>query len=399
VKILLISTNYHSNIVGGGQRSVQFLAEGLIDMGHEVIVVSACSEGPDRVEVVNGVKVYRLGLVNLYWPFGERKKPSLLKPFWHLIDIYNPWMARKVGRILDNMRPDCVHSNIITGFSVAVWREVKARKLPLVHTLRDYYLLCVRSSMYRNGENCKAQCRICRPYALLRRRATVWTDAVVGNSQFILDRHLGLGYFARTSLRQVIYNVYEPKSKLHRTCRDSGPLRLGYLGRLHSSKGVKFLLQTFTHLSKGLWELWIGGCGSVEYETYLKSHFASPNVHYLGFVRPEHLFAQIDVLVIPSLWHEPLARTIFEAYAHGVPVIGSNRGGTPEIIDEGKTGFIFDPDEAGSLDAAIIRFLNEPDLACKMRPAVLAKAREFLPKRIVSAYLQVYEATVRAVKQ
>lgn len=398
MKILLISTNYHSNIVGGGQRSVQFLAESLMDKGHEVVVVSACPERAGRVDVVNGVKVYRLGLVNLYWPFGEKKKPSLLKPFWHLIDIYNPWMAHKVGRILDNIRPDCVHTNIITGFSVAVWREVKERKLPLVHTLRDNYLLCARTSMYRNGVNCKAQCWACRPYALPKKKAVGWTDAVVGNSQFILDRHLGLGYFARTSLRRVIYNAYEPKGKLHRTCRDSGPLRLGYLGRFHPSKGVEFLLQTLAHLSKGGWGLWIGGCGTVEYETYLKSHFASPNVHYLGFVRPEHLFAKIDALVVPSLLHDTLARTIFEAYAHGVPVIGSNRGGTPEIIDEGKTGFIFDPDEPGSLDAAIIRFLDEPELACRMRPAVLAKAREFLPERIVSAYLQVYEATVQAVK-
>ena len=64
---------------------------------------------------------------------------------WHLLDLYNPWMGRVVGRILDAERPDLVHTHNIVGFSGAVWQAAKRRGLPLVHTIHDYSLLCANS--------------------------------------------------------------------------------------------------------------------------------------------------------------------------------------------------------------------------------------------------------------
>ena len=392
MKLVIVNTLYTPNLIGGAERSVQFLAEALVKEGHEVAVVSTRAQSGTHQDVVNGVKVYYVGLKNLYWPFDSGKLEPL-KPLWHGIDTYNPPMARAVADVLDAEQPDLVHTNNIAGFSVAVWQTVKARGLPLVHTLRDYYLLCPRTSMFRDGSNCEKQCWDCRLYSTLRQRESNKVDALIGNSGFILHKHLELGCFRNVIYKNTIYNGYgagEPVADKGRRER----LKLGYIGRLSPTKGVDLVLKTLKNSLVDDAELYIAGEGEETYETYLKDTYPFPAVHYLGFVKPEKLFAQINVLLVPSLWHEPLPRTVFEAYAHGVPVIGSNRGGIPEIIDEGETGFLFEPDQPKSLEEAVKRFFEDPELLTKMRPNLLAKANTFLPKTIVGRHLDVYRSVL-----
>lgn len=395
IKILLVNTLYPPNVIGGAERSVQFLAEGLVKRGFEVVVVSTAPGKKDTVEQVNGVKVYYLSLANLYWPFSKNAWTRWLRPVWHILDSYNPLMSIKLAHILETERPGLVHTNNLANFSVAVWREVKKHNLPLVHTLRDYYLLCPRSTMFEAGKNCPSQCLKCRMYAIPRRIFSGLVDAVVGNSRFILNRHICNGYFARARIRQVIFNAYQPPDKIQHfdtINRISQPLRLGYIGRLHPSKGIELLLQVAQSWPKGSLEVIVAGRGEPAYETELARRFACIPVRWLGFVSPQELLNEVDLLVVPSIWHEPLPRVAFEAYAHGLPVIGSNRGGISEIIEEGRTGFLFDPDVPETLEIAIRRFIENPSLALNMRMPVLDKAQEFYPERILNRYIAIYSA-------
>ena len=66
--------------------------------------------------------------------------------------------------------------------------------------------------------------------------------------------------------------------------------------------------------------------------------------------RPEKVFNQIGCLVVPSQWEEPFGRVVVESYGYGVPVIGSNCGGIPELIDDGVTGWIFKSESRGELE-------------------------------------------------
>jgi glycosyltransferase involved in cell wall biosynthesis len=106
-------------------------------------------------------------------------------------------------------------------------------------------------------------------------------------------------------------------------------------------------------------------------------------------VRPEEFFAQIHLLVVPSLWHEPLGRIVLEAQANLVPVIASRRGGIPELIEEGKTGFLYEPDHPAEL-LEILRSLT-PGECERMRDNCMTKREEFAPERIAGEYLKVYE--------
>jgi glycosyltransferase involved in cell wall biosynthesis len=70
---------------------------------------------------------------------------------------------------------------------------------------------------------------------------------------------------------------------------------------------------------------------------------------------------EIDLAVLPSL-SEGLSNALIEAMAAELPVVATNVGGNPEIVQDGKTGFLVPPRDAGALSAAMIRFLESPDM-------------------------------------
>lgn len=396
MKLAIINTLYTPHVIGGAERSVQLLSEALVGQGVETIVICA-GPGPGvNSKVVNGVKVYYVGLRNIYWPFGQRGTVDSLKPLWHMIDIYNPIMARAVAHVLEVEQPDLVHTNNLTGFSVAVWDEITKRTLPIVHTLRDYYLMCPKSVMFRNQRNCARQCAHCKCYSTLKFRQTKRVEAVIGISGYILDRHLHLGYFKHATVKAVIYNPYDANYPPIRANHDCGPLRIGFLGRLEPTKGIELLLQSVRGLPTNDLKVIIGGKGTDDYTGYLRQRYPLPNCEYLGFVKPSQFFPRIDVLVVPSLWHEPMGRTVIEAYAHGIPVIGSDRGGIPELIQEGVTGFLFDPDTPNALRSKLSLALAHPNVTKEMGGKALEKAKEFSAGRIVERYADIYKQVLSA---
>jgi glycosyltransferase involved in cell wall biosynthesis len=108
------------------------------------------------------------------------------------------------------------------------------------------------------------------------------------------------------------------------------------------------------------------------------------------------VYRSIDLLVVPSLWEEPLATTVLEAYMHGIPVIVSRRGGLPEMVDEGRTGFVYEPLEAGGLRQAVDMVLRNPLIVQDMRPLVLEKARDFALENMKTKYLHVLTESKQA---
>lgn len=389
MKILMTNMNYLSTVVGGGQGSLQVLAEGLVTEGHDVTVVSL---GESSLEgEANGVKTIRLPIKNRYWPFDNRPHAAVEKALWHAADLENATMARDLAEVLDGIRPDVLHTNVMAGWSTAIWEVAKARGVPIVHTLRDYYVVCLRSERFRNGHLCDRTCIDCLPFKYWRSRASKGVIAVVGNSQYILQEHLRLGAFEHSPIKEVIYNGYRPPSPLPDREERTGRLRIGFLGRLAPHKGIEHLLRAMHNLPSGSAELLVAGAGDSSYEKYLINRYSSDDVTFLGFTRPEDLLPRVDVLVVPSIWPEPLPRTAFEAFGFGVPVIGSNRGGIPETIQEGVTGFVFSPDDPLALTRVLESLVLSPEKVDEMRTFVFDRSTDFAPDRVVRSYAAVYK--------
>ena len=393
MKILIISTLYFPNVMGGAERSTQILAEGLLSAGWEPVVVTTSDR--DAVDSVNGVKVYYAKIPNLYWLRTAKEQPAYKKALWHLLDSINPFVGPILSRIIRQENPDIFHSSTLSGFSVQVWNVARRHEIPVVHTIRDQYLLCPRSTMFRRGSICSRQCLRCRLYSIPRKRLSKAVDAVIGVSRFTLQKHLDLGYFNRARIRTHIYNPIPKITEAEKVERDTRMLTFGFVGTLAPHKGIPLLLETFGAMNTNVAQLHVFGRGPYPgYERSLIERFQSEKIVFRGHCQPQEIYPHLDVLVVPSLWDEAFGRIVAEAYSHGIPVIVSNRGALPEITQESITGFIFNPDKQGDLEETIRRFIDDPDLIERMSSDCRVASQRFREDTIVSQYMDVYRQVV-----
>ena len=389
MKILLASTLFEPHAVGGAEKVVKALATALTRHGHEVVVITTQPRGAAMHRLVGDVSVHYIPVRNLYRPFSGSEPGAVRKTLWRMIDSYNPFMKRALAQIIAREKPDVVNTHNLNGLSVSMWTAVSEQGIPIVHTMHDQYLLCHRSTMFKNGENCARQCADCRLLAAPRKYASKHVNVAIGVSKFILDRHKGFGYF-ESAESTVIYNTglgERPQSSNRPERR--GTMRLGFLGQIIPTKGLHELIDAFRRVGSVNAELWIGGNGESIYASELRRKTqADSSIQWLGFVNPGDFFRDIDALVVPSLWHDTAPLVILEAFNHGVPVLGSSRGGIPELIGT-DTGWLFDPGKPDALRLALIGCIQSANLGV-MGPACLRQAQLLGSSPWADAYLRAY---------
>lgn len=358
LKIVTISTLYAPNGVGGAELVAKSIAEGLVTRGHDVTVISISPSGRNEQQNIGGVRCYYLPAANFYWPHVNPRRRSLFaKILWHAVDSYNPVMAHRVGRILDAEQPNVVHAHNLQGFSVSALVAACRRNLPVVQTLHDYYFSCPNSVMYRRNTNCATRCIGCRVFGVPRRLLSNRPAAVTAVSGRLLERLEKFGFFRDVAAKEIIASSTTANDGTVLSRRDlppGTPLRLGYLGRLDPIKGLETVLRAMRHVPPDVGSLFVAGTGEPSYVTRLKREYPQRNILFLGFVKSSTFFDQIDALIVPSLWEEPLGLVAIEALQYGVPVFASRIGGLQEVIDEGRTGYFFAPGNSAEL-ATLIR--------------------------------------------
>jgi glycosyltransferase involved in cell wall biosynthesis len=398
-RFLFAIRTYSPGEVGGGARSVQALAEGLASRGHDVHVVRLAPRGREaefareaREAGVTGPgkpTLHVLPMRNIYWPYDLAPRSAIRKAIWHLIDLYNPLARRDFRRLVEQVRPEVVNTSIIDGFSPSILRGAKARGARLVHTMRDYYLICKRSGMFRNDKNCEKLCASCRVAAALNRMSTGEVDLFLSNSAYVARIHRENGAFRPGQPCLVQWNANDqPVATAPK--RPGERFIFGYIGRLAPSKGIDRMLAAAARIPEGAppWELRIAGSGDAAYtKSLIDQYGALPNVRFMGWSAPEDLYGAVDVLICPSVYNEPLPRVIYEGYAYGLPVIASDIGGNPEVVPEGETGFLYPPEDAAALTARMGDFLTmEPARYTAMSLAALAFAGQFTARAVLDGY-------------
>jgi len=396
MKVAFVSTLYAPNERGGAERTVRILAESLVAQGHEAVVISLAPDGVACDGTLNGVKVYYVPLANLYWKQSEPIKSRFSRMLWHAIDAYNPFMARRVERILRRERPDVVQTGNLQGFSVSLWPSVRRLGLPLVQMLHDYYLGCPKSTMTRGEDNCPRQCRSCRLFATPRRAYSNLPAAVISLSRRLLQRLEGTGLFGDVPHKYIIngINKSRPQPVPRANKRPGEPIVVGYLGRMDETKGIEVLLRAAELLPPHQLTVLLGGTGDADYMARLRQHHAAANVQFLGFVAPSDFFARIDVLVVPSTWEEPLGRVIYEGYAHGIPSLVANLGGMPEIVEPGRTGYVFRPGDSVDIAAYLQGRIAAGWPGQAFFEACIERGKDFTVERVFDQYLRVWEQAI-----
>jgi glycosyltransferase involved in cell wall biosynthesis len=397
MNILHITERFRDGAVGGAQVSVDLLATTQAADGHDVTVVSM-SEQPVDEQINQRLRSIKLPLRRAYRSLRREHSPLWESLGAHVCDGYLYGTPKGFSEILQTIKPEIVHSHLIAGFSSLVWTHARERRTAVVHTIRDYYILCARSTCYKHGVQCESICGECK---LLRLRTGLHTKAVhavVGISQYILDVHLKNGIFNETPIRQVIPNsvdLIRPAKKLSGS-RDSGVV-FGFLGRIVELKGIWELIRAFQERGSDVDRLLIAGEGSPTTLERL-SKVNDARVCFVGYKDPAAFFDEIDILVVPSLWEEPFGRTVAESLRSGVPVLASKRGGVPEIVSKEELGMLFNPEEKDSLEDAIVS-IKKSFLAGHYDASAIAKHGEmYSPERVYQSYDEVYRSAAESAR-
>lgn len=394
MRILFINTLYPPYIGGGAEITLSKIVNGLAERGYETAVFSTFGEKGFNVSKENNVTIYRFGIRNIYWNFSDSKPPSWKRLFWHAIDRYNPLARSDIRRVIEEFKPDIVSCHNLSGISMAAWIEVAAQKIPLIQVLHDYYSVCPKATMFRNGHNCEKRCISCSISRLPHGQASNKVTAVVGVSQAVLNKHLQFGLFTQVGIKKIIHNARKLKA-ITGEAQKQKILTFGFIGTLNLVKGIKPLLEAFVRVaaqSQQPVQLLIGGTGKKKYVAELQQNYASDCILFLGQVDPADFFNRIDVTLVPSLWNDPFPGVVFESLGYGNPVIGTRRGGIPEMIQHEKNGLIYDPDESGALETAMLRLTGDPALLSEMRKNAKPSAAHFLSlDRMIDEYEKLYK--------
>jgi len=159
-----------------------------------------------------------------------------------------------------------------------------------------------------------------------------------------------------------------------------------FLSNLIESKGVFLLLEACSRLrGKGLdfQCLFVGGVGDITVEVFneqVRSKGLVDNVKYLGRKygdEKDEIFSSADIFAFPTYYYyETFGLVNLEAMQYELPVISTYEGGIPDIIDDGKTGFLIPQKDVEALTEKLETLIKDPDLRRKMGVAGRKKFEE-----------------------
>ena len=320
--------------------------------------------------------------------------PSLLKQKHGLASklqvaervIYSREAKRQIERLIRDTRPDIAHIHgIAHETSPSILDSIKGAGIPIVQTLHDYKLLCPNTSFISKGavcERCKghryfsAALRRCKRDSLassalasaelyIHKLLQIYernVDVFVAPSRFLQQKMLEYGIQNQVQFLPNFIDIdefvpcYEPAQ------------HIVYAGRLVELKGVRTLLQALRELPSA--HLYIIGEGELEPALREQARqYGLEHVTFTGHLSTAELVALVQraaCMVFPSEWYENCPMTVLEAFACATPVIGARIGGTTELIDDWRTGLLFEPGNHQELATKIRFMLDHPDQAIAM---------------------------------
>jgi glycosyltransferase involved in cell wall biosynthesis len=408
--VLFLLNFFPPDYVGGAEISAYHTCRGLFDKGMTcsvLVVNNRLSEDKNESYELNGIQVRQVG-------FQRRNR-------WAWRDVFDWRIFRTVRTELRRLKPDLVHIHNVSGATLAPYVACRMMGVPVVNTLHDLWLLCPNNMLYRqDGSFCDPArypkvCQKCfRRYDfwgnIPHRRAifaalTANVKAFISPSQGLIDQHVRAGY-APGSFRLVPYGVIderltEPEHPMVLEVIDSAHAyrTLVFAGGGVEIKGAAVLIEAIPMMLRHVERLRIVVAGTGEERFLAQFRQYEPAVRFVGrvtFKEMRKLFAVADLTVVPSVWYENSPVVIYENFQVGTPVVGSAFGGIPELICEGKTGYLFPVGDAAELaEKVILHFARPSRERRRMRQQCIKQARSRLTmENHVMAVLQVYQETL-----
>ena len=341
MKICIIHNLYEPYARGGAEQVVKATIDFLLSLGHEVVLITATPEKEKIVEK-SGLKIFYLKQNNIFSYFELSNHNFLTKFVWHILNIFNFAIAKKVFEILQEEKIELVHTHNLMGLSFLIPKKIRKLKIKHIHTVHDVQLVEPSGIIIKNKENSwRYKCLLMQLNIWLMKKMIGSPDLVISPSQFLLDFYKGKGYFGKSELKSLA-NPLTLNIQNNFVKEKHNGFNFLYLGQIEKHKGIFELLAAFSKIKNAT--LYVVGDGVSLPE--LKNRFVDlENVIFYGSKSREELvdiFAKMDVMIFPSLCYENYPAVIFESLFFEVPVLSVNHSSLPEFIKEGKNGWFFD---------------------------------------------------------
>lgn len=277
--------------------------------------------------------------------------------------------------------------NFFPMLSPSVYYAARAEGIPAVQTLHNYRLLCPAATFLRDGAVCEECLGKALPWPAAAHRCYRGSMAqtgvlagmltihkMMGTWRNLVSRYIALTPFMREKFIAAGFSpeqvVVKPNSVEDLGMGNGEAGDFVFVGRLSGEKGVSVLLKAWS-LASTTRKLKIIGTGPEDMS--LRAYAASlRNVEFMGQLPLERARQEVGratALVFPSTWYEGLSRVILEAFSSGTPVIASDIGPLPEIVQDGVNGRLFPVKDAAALAARLTEFSGDGAAGAAMRAA------------------------------
>lgn len=377
MKVLIVNKFLYPN--GGSETYIFKTGEELQKKGHEVQYFGM--EHTNRI-VGNHAECYTTNM-----DFHTNKLTKVLYPFKI---IYSAEARKKIGIVLRDFRPDVVHLNNFNFqltpsilYEVRKYEREEKKRVKIIYTAHDSQLVCPDHLMqqYLTQERCD-RCVTGSPWNCAKNKCIhgslsksiigsleAWIyrtlkayrmiDVIICPSDFLKKQLDHCREIAGKTL--VMHNFIDiPDSKEEK--KDDRKYVL-YFGRYSKEKGMETLLQ----VCQGLPEIPFVFAGNGPLEEKVND---VDNIDNKGFQSGEKLYSLIrnaQFTIFPSECNENCPFSVMESIAEGIPVIGSDIGGVPELISDGQNGFLVAPGNAEELKSKISCLWNDDDKLKSMK--------------------------------
>jgi len=319
--------------------------------------------------------------------------------------IYFTSQNIKINQVFENLikefKPDIIHFQHLLGLGFDLVCIGKKYNIPMVMTNHDYFLVCPFAHLLNNEKKlCNnytnvRSCMECMKFYIgnykvrkdeenILRSISIVTKNInyIKYMFFILDRKKkiqdiskSIDLFLNPSmlLKNTLVKIGIPEKKIviselginTEVFKDykknqSSKIRFGFIGSLVDSKGIYVLLEAFKNIYKA--ELYLYGPIFGKFknkEDKIKNIFFYGSFNHYSI---NDIFKNIDILIVPSICMENFSLVIREAFATRTPVIASDIGGLPEIIENGKNGYLFEAGNSEELRNKIRMIIENPEI-------------------------------------
>ena len=311
---------------------------------------------------------------------------------------------QQVEKVLDRFQPDVVHIGHLNHLSLTITDVIAARNIPIVYTLHDYWLMCLRGQfIQRNATSapwalcdeqedtkCAVHCyagyfsghsathtqeiQTWEKWVTARMQAvkhmTQQVDLFLAPSQFLMQKYID--DFGIDPAKCLYMDYGFDLTRFAQRKRVAGEaFTFGYIGTHIPAKGIQHLLQAFGQLQGDcrlkIWGRWRENSPHLQAIQATLPLDAQARIQWLDEYQNERIvqevFNDVDAIVVPSIWYENSPLVIHEAQQVGVPVVTANAGGMKEYVHHEVNGLLYKHRDVEDLARQMQRLIDKPDLA------------------------------------